>query len=81
MTKEQLLYWKDIGIGGFECYNIYYQEEENIGYYIDFCKEHTLHISGGSDSHGSFVPRPLGALMLTEDQLSLGEITEEFITI
>ena len=81
MPEDELTYWKDIGIMGFECYNIYYQNKENTRFYLDFCMKHNLLITGGSDYHGSFVPRELGSLMITEDKLKLGDLADEFLQI
>lgn len=55
MTKKALKGWVDFGIQGFECYSPYYKNPLDSSYYIDYCKENDLYISGGSDCHGSLL--------------------------
>lgn len=43
------------GIDGIEAYSNYHNVEHNI-YYENFCKQHDLIITCGSDYHGSFKP-------------------------
>lgn len=45
---------------GFECYHSGHSKEDTAAL-LNYCRQHQLLISGGSDCHGNFVPsRPLG---------------------
>lgn len=55
MSIDQLKEWVSYGIQGFECYSPYYKNPLDSSYYVDFCKENALYISGGSDCHGDLL--------------------------
>ncbi|PKM50822.1 MAG: hypothetical protein CVV02_10030 [Firmicutes bacterium HGW-Firmicutes-7] len=55
MSLDQLKRWVSYGIQGFECYSPYYKDPLDSNYYVKFCKEHSLYISGGSDCHGDLL--------------------------
>lgn len=59
MPEDELKRWIEMGIDGIECYSPY--NEKFIDYYVKFCKQNNLMISGGSDCHGDFIKtRKLG---------------------
>lgn len=61
----------DAGIKGIECYHPE-NSEAITAYSLDFCKEHNLLITGGSDCHGTFVEsRALGKPDIRLSQLRL----------
>ncbi len=70
MPESELGNWVDKGICGIECYSPYCTPEESA-FYVGFCKENDLQISGGSDCHGHFLPRPMGVPEVTLDMLKL----------
>ncbi len=72
MSRDQLMQWRDFGIAGIECYSPSVNDLSDTRYYIDFCKQNDLLISGGSDYHGPFLTRPLGDPLITRDMLDLG---------
>lgn len=49
MILEELV--NNYNIDGIECYYSHFREEQSK-YLLDFCNEHGLYISGGSDYHG-----------------------------
>lgn len=73
MLEKELKRWVDFGISGIECYhslcNPRYSEE-----YVDFCRRHSLLISGGSDCHGTFLETKLGSPKVTLNNLNLGSL-------
>lgn len=72
MKLEQLETFMSFGIMGLECYSPYYKVPSDCDYYVDFCKNNNLFVSGGSDCHGSFVPgRKLKYPELLKEQLIL----------
>jgi len=66
---NELDYWRELGIKGLECYSQYLKNQENSKYYVDFCHQHKLQITGGSDCHGGFVKRRLCHPLVTEDMI------------
>ncbi len=72
MSWDQLMQWREFGIAGVECYSPSVGDLSETNYYIDFCKQNNLLISGGSDYHGPFLDRPLGDPLITRDMLDLG---------
>ncbi|MBC7960896.1 MAG: PHP domain-containing protein [Vallitaleaceae bacterium] len=72
MSLEQMEQWVDFGIQGMECYSPYYKNPEDSGYYVNFCNEKGLFISGGSDCHGDLLPnRKLRRPSIKKEQLNL----------
>jgi hypothetical protein len=65
MSKELLEIWKYFGIDGIECYSPYFENREDAVYYVKYCKENDLMISGGSDCHGKFNERSIGVPKVT----------------
>lgn len=60
MPDLELKQWKSMGVDGLECYTPYAVNNEQIAFYKNFCIVNDLMVSGGSDSHGDFLDRPLG---------------------
>ncbi len=60
LNKSILDYFKKLGVDGIECYSPYCKSDEEINYYLDYCRANDMFISGGSDYHGEFVSRELG---------------------
>lgn len=71
LSLEVLEEWKDYGISGIECYSPYLKNIEDANYYIKFCEENNLMISGGSDCHGEFNNRTLGVPKVNIDKIKL----------
>ncbi len=71
--EKELDQWREWGIAGIECYSPYFREGENEKY-IQYCIKNALLISGGSDYHGAFTERKLGAQQITPDMINLGDI-------
>ncbi|MCX7855761.1 MAG: PHP domain-containing protein, partial [Anaerolineae bacterium] len=67
----------DFGIAGVECYTPYHSPETTARCQ-EFCIRHSLLVTGGSDSHGTFADRQLGIPPVTLDDLRLG-VLEGFI--
>ena len=62
------------GIAGVECF-AQYHNEETTRRCVDWCQEHVLLITGGSDYHGGFVNRTLGEPVVDHAiELNLGAI-------
>lgn len=59
------------GIQGLECYTQYMKDLDNAEYYVAYCNQYDLFITGGSDCHGGFAGRRLGYPAVTEDILKL----------
>ena len=74
MHEEELIYWKDVGIDGIECYTPYAMKKFQEKYYVNFCKKNNLMISGGSDCHGEYLDRKLGVPEIFLDQLNIDEL-------
>lgn len=55
MTLKALNEWQSFGIQGLECYSPYYKNPLDSQYYINYCNENKLFISGGSDCHGDLL--------------------------
>jgi len=63
-------------IDGIECYYLRYTEEQTQ-FLLDYCKEHKLYISGGSDYHGE--NNKMGKLGLGEGNLNISnDIAKEW---
>ncbi|MGE5559182.1 MAG: PHP domain-containing protein [Bacillota bacterium] len=76
MPEEELMKWAGFGIDGVECYSSYNAPgDERI--YLDFCRRNHLLISGGSDCHGSFLPKKLGEPPITLEMLNLGNLFQK----
>jgi len=60
MKQNFLKVWLSFGIDGVECYSPYLENIDDAGYYVQFCEENHLMISGGSDCHGKFNDRAIG---------------------
>lgn len=62
--------FRTLGIDGIECYSPYTSHQEEVNYYLNYCKEYDLKISGGSDYHGGFVNRKLGYPEIKDTMIS-----------
>lgn len=71
LDRKILDFFLKAGIDGLECYSPYCQTEEETKRYVNYCHEHQLYISGGSDYHGKFVGRHLGEPHVTSDMVSI----------
>jgi predicted metal-dependent phosphoesterase TrpH len=65
----------DAGIGGLECYSQYH-DAATTAYCVDWCLQHDLVITGGSDYHGGYVGRALGVPVVDTSQLRLGPLED-----
>jgi predicted metal-dependent phosphoesterase TrpH len=74
MATEFLDEWKAFGINGIECYSPYFEDEKDVTYYVKYCKENNLMISGGSDCHGKFNNRFIGVPKVTWDDTTLEKV-------
>jgi hypothetical protein len=63
----------EVGIGGVECIS-YAHDEATTAVCRDFCQQHDLLITGGSDCHGGFAGRELGVPRVEVSGLHLGEL-------
>lgn len=59
------------GISGVECFSPYLRNVEDANYYVNFCNKNDLMISAGSDCHGEFNNRTLGAPKVTMKDVRL----------
>lgn len=80
MSYEELLQWKKWGISGIEVFTQYYNDKDEIEYYLGFCKENNLIITGGSDYHGTFHKIDIGEIEL-QDSSCINLLKDEFIKI
>ncbi len=74
LSTKQLIQWRELDIAGIECYSPSVTDPSQTEYYIDFCKQNNLLISGGSDYHGPFLDRLLGDPPISLDMLNLGDL-------
>lgn len=74
LPLEVLEEWKGYGISGIECYSPYLKNIEDANYYVKFCEENNLMISGGSDCHGEFNNRTLGVPKVNIDKINLEKL-------
>ncbi|MBN1936670.1 MAG: PHP domain-containing protein [Anaerolineae bacterium] len=74
-TADEIFdYVRDIGIDGLECYTPYH-DAPLVARCLDFCRQHGLLITAGSDCHGGFVAeRALGQPEARLSQLNLGPL-------
>ena len=75
LNEKTLQPFLDRGIAGLECYSSYH-DEATTRFCLDWCVQHDLLTSGGSDYHGGFVGRELGVPMVEVADLRLGELLE-----
>ena len=61
--------FKAYGLDGIECYSPYHKSDDEIAYYVRYCKKNHLFISGGSDYHGDFIGRKLGEPKITSSDI------------
>ena len=73
VTEESLRPFLDFGISGLECYSQYH-DESTTRFCLEWCERRDLLITGGSDYHGGFVGRELGAPIVDTADLRLGEL-------
>ncbi|NBG88732.1 PHP domain-containing protein [Isachenkonia alkalipeptolytica] len=71
--------WFDWGIHGIECYSPYLSQQSDADIFIDYCKEHDLLITSGSDCHGEFLNRPLGYPNIKLDNLIVPFLDQKLI--
>ncbi|HKL42241.1 MAG TPA: PHP domain-containing protein [Clostridia bacterium] len=74
MSIAMLEKWKAFGINGIECYSPYFENRKDAAYYVKYCKENSLMISGGSDCHGKFNDRFIGVPKVTWAETALERI-------
>lgn len=55
LEKSFLKDWLRYGIDGIEAYSPYLKNLKDANYYVNFCNDHNLMISSGSDCHGEFI--------------------------
>jgi predicted metal-dependent phosphoesterase TrpH len=65
----------DIGLQGIECYTSYHSPAQWAAFRA-YCDRRGLLVTGGSDSHGGFVGRPLGVPEIWLRDLRLGPLME-----
>jgi hypothetical protein len=74
MPDFELKQWKNMGVDGLECYTPYAVKDDQTAYYKCFCTMNNLMVSGGSDSHGDFLDRPLGYPEIDISDLKIGPL-------
>jgi len=77
MPKNELDYWKSVGLDGIECYTPYAMGDFQTKYYKNYCVENNLMISGGSDCHGDYLDRSIGVPDINLEQLSIDQLLDE----
>jgi len=78
--KQLLNDMRSYGIQGIECYHPH-NNPEVTHYCLDFCKQHQLLITGGSDCHGDFIKsRQLGVPDIRFGQLNLSGLIPKTIS-
>lgn len=71
MDLDKLDFFRDVGIDGIECYCAYNHKPEQSLFYLEYCKEYDLAVSGGSDCHGARYNRPLGFPKINMSMISV----------
>lgn len=74
MEENLLENWVTFGIDGLECYSPYFESIYDADYYVKFCENKNLMISGGSDCHGEFNVRSIGVPKVTWEATKLEKI-------
>jgi len=75
LDKDYLLEWIKMGIDGIEAYSPYLKKANDAKYYIEFCNNNGLMISGGSDSHGDFIKeRKIGIPQIFLEDLNIDKL-------
>jgi len=69
--ESHLDYFRSLGLSGIECYTTYLEDPKNAQYYVDYCHQHKMVITGGSDCHGGFVGRRIGYPDVDESMVRL----------
>ncbi len=69
--RSKLNHWVSLGIEGIECYTQYLEDIDNSRYYVNYCNEMGLKITGGSDCHGGFAGRKIGYPEVFESMIRL----------
>jgi predicted metal-dependent phosphoesterase TrpH len=69
LPVQRLAEWIEYGIDGVECYTPYNDSPVVSKFYVSFCYEKELLVSGGSDCHGPFLTRELGVPCVTSDMI------------
>lgn len=73
-----------LGIDGIECYSPYYPEEDTFSraYYLQYCQNHQLYVTSGSDAHGTFTKnRAIGKPQTPMKALKLDFLKQYFTTL
>ncbi|MGM0446614.1 MAG: PHP domain-containing protein [Bacillota bacterium] len=79
LDEDLLIEWIDMGIDGIEAYSPYLNKLSDAKYYVEFCRDNNLMISGGSDSHGSFLKeRKLGKPNIFLDDINIDKLLNNF---
>lgn len=76
---ERLDLLAEMGIGGLECFSFHHDEVETRCF-LDYCRSRNLLITGGSDCHGGFAGRKIGAPPVLSGDLRLGMLMECVLT-
>ncbi len=71
LPVSELNYFRELGVQGIECYTQYLKDQSNAKYYLDYCEQYDMLITGGSDCHGGFAGRRLGHPDVTEEMIKL----------
>ncbi|MBN1580967.1 MAG: PHP domain-containing protein [Anaerolineae bacterium] len=66
---------RDLGVQGLECYSPYH-DQATTQRCLDFCRQHDLLITAGSDCHGGFAGRTLGIPEAYLQDLNLGSLLD-----
>ncbi len=73
LDEAMLTQLQEFGIVGAECYS-YAHDDETTAACVEWCTQHNLLITGGSDYHGGFAGRALGQPEVYTTDLHLGEL-------
>ncbi len=80
VRAETLAPFLAYGIEGVECHSQYH-DGATTQRCVDWCREHDLLITGGSDYHGGFVHRALGKPEIALEDLHLGRLTPQVSSV
>jgi len=69
----------EMGVAGVECYS-FHHDEVMTRFFLEYCRQRDLLVTGGSDCHGGFAGRALGVPPVHASDLRLGSLLERVIT-
>jgi predicted metal-dependent phosphoesterase TrpH len=78
LGRERLDRLVDMGLRGVECYSMHHDAATTLRF-LEYCRERSLLITGGSDCHGGLVQRSLGSPRVHAHDLRLGPLEERLI--